>query len=695
MNNLIGFRSWKIDEDGTLRALTEPHTPWDAPVSTACCRLDAAKRTDGHDPVLAPHPNCSCGLYAYHVPGRRPERDRVSGVVQLWGNVDIHRSGVRAQYARPVLLAVTESAGGEIDPRVRRAADRYGAQLIAADALPDAASEWGRVVAVADRPVQLIGLLHDAAAALRRYQRGHHSGGDPDLADLMAARLTQTLSRTRGGQDLAGDEQALRRLLWHCLVAVGAIDPVDLAERRCVAAMPLSDVAEQLLAHTTLADLGAEDLPGREGPIGPVIPIGVEDLIAMTRQAVSVGNDELVEELWNLRHPLGLASQPRMARELVDAGVTAPSVISAALRAPFKTDGHESWRRRAAERLLPGLTDPHLIGVCVALIGSPVDPALIEHALRHGDFLWRDDPYQLLTAAGDHADALARRLADDQTLDLPTRTLCLSFLNDQAGARALIAGRRTLLLDRSALVELAGEEHCARVARAWLREPDVAPAVRLRLCSAVLGADEFAEELRAQLHSGRVDPSAWPADGLTLLSSLLNAPLAVRESLLRRPEIPAGLAVSLLSVHPTAQPALALSLWEHADLRADQALVALESIGPGGPDIARTYLRVHAGRPLGTQRSARLAAVLVFLGPTDADAPVEAAARVRDHGAPVPLRIACLLALGRGAASHAGDLLRGAPPLPEEFREVCEQAVSRGLLIRRREGALFGGPGCL
>ena len=99
----------------------------------------------------APHPGCACGLYAFHpfmeLPpwASRTDLDTVTGVVEAWGRLELHRSGFRAGRARPVMLfePAEHLVGTQRLHAVREAAARNGLPL-APLARPDYAGEWCR-----------------------------------------------------------------------------------------------------------------------------------------------------------------------------------------------------------------------------------------------------------------------------------------------------------------------------------------------------------------------------------------------------------------------------------------------------------------------------------------------------------------------------------------------------------------------
>jgi hypothetical protein len=80
----------------------------------------------------APDPGCVCGIYALFTPQRPWGRERlalVRGAVVLWGRIELHRRGMRAEFARIAALAL---------PSSRRHADAvvHVAEVLDVEAVP-------------------------------------------------------------------------------------------------------------------------------------------------------------------------------------------------------------------------------------------------------------------------------------------------------------------------------------------------------------------------------------------------------------------------------------------------------------------------------------------------------------------------------------------------------------------------------
>jgi hypothetical protein len=104
---VVGFRQWRL----AARALTSLYgdVPWPRDELHARCMIG------DHDPTDVPANACSCGIYAYYHPCPRTASaatsDLVGGVVALWGHVELHATGMRAEHARIIALELPLSRG--------------------------------------------------------------------------------------------------------------------------------------------------------------------------------------------------------------------------------------------------------------------------------------------------------------------------------------------------------------------------------------------------------------------------------------------------------------------------------------------------------------------------------------------------------------------------------------------------------
>ena len=105
---VVAYRKWRV-VDGRLRSLYMP-VFWTEPEQQAECRYapSTGARPARH---MAPDPACVCGIYASHEPDYQfPTIDfrGVSGLVTVWGSIEVHADGLRAEYARVEALSLYE-----------------------------------------------------------------------------------------------------------------------------------------------------------------------------------------------------------------------------------------------------------------------------------------------------------------------------------------------------------------------------------------------------------------------------------------------------------------------------------------------------------------------------------------------------------------------------------------------------------
>jgi hypothetical protein len=146
---VIGFRQWRLrgSELWSFRATDR----WQRGVQTAHCD----KRT--HDGP-APANGCTCGIYAWYGPTPRGASattpDLVAGAVALWGQIELHAHGMRAQYAIVVALALPFSWGDK-RRRILAAADALEVPAVPARKLKSTALQHGDLIPPWMRPPDL------------------------------------------------------------------------------------------------------------------------------------------------------------------------------------------------------------------------------------------------------------------------------------------------------------------------------------------------------------------------------------------------------------------------------------------------------------------------------------------------------------------------------------------------------------
>jgi hypothetical protein len=135
---IVGYRQWRV-QDATLFS---PYVDYARArgVNTARCEV-----ADGH-PDPAPAHRCVCGLHAWYRPCPRlgsAVPDLVAGAVALWGDVELHITGLRAQYAAVVAL-VRPLAHTPKRRRVTEIAEALEIDVVPAGALQACALRHGR-----------------------------------------------------------------------------------------------------------------------------------------------------------------------------------------------------------------------------------------------------------------------------------------------------------------------------------------------------------------------------------------------------------------------------------------------------------------------------------------------------------------------------------------------------------------------
>jgi hypothetical protein len=144
---VIGYRQWRVHA-GELRSV---HTwdRWKPGPMTARCHAAPA-----HDEP-APVNGCSCGFYARYSPPPRTAAagtpDLVNGAVALWGRLELHPHGMRAEHASVVALALPILPGPK-RRRVRGVAEALAVPAVPARRLTSVALRQGSPLPPAMRP---------------------------------------------------------------------------------------------------------------------------------------------------------------------------------------------------------------------------------------------------------------------------------------------------------------------------------------------------------------------------------------------------------------------------------------------------------------------------------------------------------------------------------------------------------------
>jgi hypothetical protein len=114
---IIGYRAWVWDWSSPQFGSFNGELWYPGKPMTAICKLRAltprAFFMAARQPQLrealehqAPHPSCTCGIYAFKAEEEIKYRRRFYGAVYLWGTVVEHRRGWRAEFAYPKSFVV-------------------------------------------------------------------------------------------------------------------------------------------------------------------------------------------------------------------------------------------------------------------------------------------------------------------------------------------------------------------------------------------------------------------------------------------------------------------------------------------------------------------------------------------------------------------------------------------------------------
>lgn len=158
---VIGYRQWRLT-GGELRSVFADDV-WPAPMLDARCK---------HEPEHgAPVTECTCGVYAWYRPSPRSALTGpsalVTGAVVMWGQVELHADGMRAQHCRIVALAVPSLSARKRE-RVRTVAARLGVQAVPHRELRRAATAHGAPVPREFIPPRHVGMVGPPPAGSRR-----------------------------------------------------------------------------------------------------------------------------------------------------------------------------------------------------------------------------------------------------------------------------------------------------------------------------------------------------------------------------------------------------------------------------------------------------------------------------------------------------------------------------------------------
>jgi hypothetical protein len=146
LDPVYAFRDWRITPDG----LASPRTGvlWSSPVLTAECHPRTAESLL-RPPHSAPGRDCSCGIHGYFRPGYETSKvdyRGVTGIISVWGEVELHQDGVRAQFARVEALGVYARWTRRQKDAVNDVAGDLGVDVVDLRDLEEAAARYATAV---------------------------------------------------------------------------------------------------------------------------------------------------------------------------------------------------------------------------------------------------------------------------------------------------------------------------------------------------------------------------------------------------------------------------------------------------------------------------------------------------------------------------------------------------------------------
>jgi hypothetical protein len=136
---VVGYRQWRLRDAELWSVFADAR--WTRGTNTAHCAAPGATHAEA-----APVSACTCGLYAWYRPcprlGSAATADLVAGAVAMWGAIEVHATGMRAQHAMVVALALPLARAAK-RARVADVANALGVPAVPARRLSDTALAFG------------------------------------------------------------------------------------------------------------------------------------------------------------------------------------------------------------------------------------------------------------------------------------------------------------------------------------------------------------------------------------------------------------------------------------------------------------------------------------------------------------------------------------------------------------------------
>jgi hypothetical protein len=147
---LVGWRAWRSPHFGLISFTTSEPWPTSRPYEARC------PLTGFPNHGIPPGPDCRCGIYVFADPGdarnlRHFSRFGVYGPVLTWGRTQVHETGWRSEYARPLALVrprfLSPKRWRRMDLVLERLGRQYGIPVLSfgeAKRLADRMAQKGR-----------------------------------------------------------------------------------------------------------------------------------------------------------------------------------------------------------------------------------------------------------------------------------------------------------------------------------------------------------------------------------------------------------------------------------------------------------------------------------------------------------------------------------------------------------------------
>lgn len=125
---LLGFRAWDLSKEGYLLSTFDGKS-WAPGVNHATCAPMIGTRVQHR----APYPGCGCGFNAFHSLGDHQLGQIgsfVIGAIAAWGDIDVYKTGFRAEFACVVALSYNGATTIDRYRALQRAAERHEVRLL-------------------------------------------------------------------------------------------------------------------------------------------------------------------------------------------------------------------------------------------------------------------------------------------------------------------------------------------------------------------------------------------------------------------------------------------------------------------------------------------------------------------------------------------------------------------------------------